>query len=676
MRLLTVMAALALLSAGCAHPQRPESRIPVTAKSPVGVDTGAGTGGAGDDLDSSDGEALLAPFLACTTPAEFVALQERVDMPRLVESLTDWDAVRLGTLGPVREDAAALLHLKRVSFILHVTEVYGAAHAEVFVRFLLDSAYDDELREILFRLAQDKRLESTLGLMPRARAELEARSLKLSARPDRDFEWGDLGRGVASAVADLATHEQDKNAWYTHYSRQRSQLPPSYQEELDAVERAAAQRHFSPGNVVLGGVDSLTFGVPLGFYSLAASTGHGLYSLTQGQYEQATRELTPVALLATLYAGGKGVRSLHEARGAAPLLPRGLQTVESRVKALARMTRQLEERLGAGAQGLHELARYIQASREAGRFVAVGGQDAALALYEARGNVARARPLLSKAKPEATSPSTVKGGTGRSTGAVASLVDEGAGLTREVVEARLALVELEATGPRLPRDVAVLEKQRPSVDAPPPGAEGNPRWPEYIAYYDKRLGELKQGKAAKAPLRWAPYEQMWGWFARGLAFERFMVNLLREDTKLPRAQRRFLGDFHTPRIETYVGVRKPDTGLRFADVLVIETGGPARSPPRVETLSFKSRDLSGLGEQALQAQLTADAREALRYYGQTLDVRRDALQSLLRGGSEVPVQRVRLIYEGGTLIPTDVDVLKAAVNETRRAIPGVEVLFQ
>ncbi|HLM45226.1 MAG TPA: hypothetical protein VK458_15230, partial [Myxococcaceae bacterium] len=101
MRLLTVMASLALLSAGCAHSQRPESRIPVTAESAVGVDTEAGTGGAGDDLDSSDGEALLAPFLTCTSPAEFVALQERVDMPRLVEVLSDWDAVRLGSLGPV-----------------------------------------------------------------------------------------------------------------------------------------------------------------------------------------------------------------------------------------------------------------------------------------------------------------------------------------------------------------------------------------------------------------------------------------------------------------------------------------------------------------------------------------------------------------------------------------------
>jgi hypothetical protein len=125
-----------------------------------------------------------------------------------------------------------------------------------------------------------------------------------------------------------------------------------------------------------------------------------------------------------------------------------------------------------------------------------------------------------------------------------------------------------------------------------------------------------------------------------------------------------------------VGVRKPGTGLRFADVLVIETGELAGSKPRVETLSFKSRDLSGLGEQALEAQLIADASEALRYYGETLDIRRDSLQPLLREGSEVPVPRVRLIYEGGALTPLDVDMLGRAVNETQRAVPGVEVLFQ
>src|SRR6218665_407060 len=353
-----------------------------------------------------------------------------------------------------------------------------------------------------------------------------------------------------------------------------------------------------------------------------------------------------------------------------------------------------------GVGGRRERARDIGASREAGRFVAAGGVDAALALRESRGDVARAQAMMSRATPEATGawaardeagaragkvatrtddtarPSLKGSGVVERPGGLASLVDEHAGLTREVVEARLALAEREAAGPRLPKNMAALERQRPSVDAPPPGAEGNPRWVEYVAYYERRLGELQQGTTIEGPLRWVPYERMRGWFARGLAFERLIVELLRADAKRPRAERRFLGAFHTPRVETYVGVRKPGSGLRFADVLIIEESELAGGPPRVETLSFKSRDLSVLEGDALKAQMIEDAREALRKYGGTLDIRRDSLQSLLREGSEAPVQRVRLVYEGGALKPTDVEDWKAAVNATKAEVPGVEVLFQ
>ncbi|WP_309888205.1 hypothetical protein [Archangium sp.] len=626
------------------------------------------------DFSSSDSEALLAPFLTCTSPAEYVALQEHVDMPRLVQSLTDWDAVRLGSLGPVREDAAGLLNRKRLSFLLHATDTYGVAPAEVFVRYLFDSAHDDELRELLFWLARDKRLDTTLGLMPRAQAELEARGLKLSARPDRDFQPGDLLRGAGRAVTDLLTHEQEKNAWYTHYSRQRVQLPPSYQKDLDEVEREGAKQHYSAGNVVLGSVDHLTFGVPLGFYYLVAGTGHGLHSLSRGEYEQAVRQLTPLALVATLYVGGKGMRPLHEARRGGAGLQGGLETLRARAGALAEKTRELQARLGTGVEGLRELGRYIQARREAGRFVAVGGMDAALALYEARGDVARARPLMSRARSGATGSSPGK--SAERQGALVSLVDKEVGHTLDVVEAKLAAAELEATGPRLPKDVGVLEKHRPSLDVPPSEAQGNPRWREYVDYYEKRLGEVKKGEATEGPLKWEPYERMRAWFARGLAFERDRVKLLREDAAKPRAQRSFLGDFDSPRIEIQVGVRKPGTGLRYADVLVIEEGGLGGGPRRVETFSFKSRDFSGLDRETLTARMKVDASEALRNYGETLDIRRDSLQSLLPGGSEVQVPRVRLIYEGGKLMPTDVDASKAAALATEKAVPGVEVLFQ
>jgi hypothetical protein len=653
---------------------------------------------------SSHAEELLGPFLRCTSPAEFLALQQRVDMPRLVEALDDWHAVRLGAQGTPREEAASILNRKRTSLLLNAAERYGLLGAEVLSLFIVDTSHDDDLREILFLLAQDKQLARTLKLLPSFQAALENRGLKPTARADRDFQWKDLGRGLARAGRDaLSSSPMGADVAAFNFTPLRGQLPPGYQQALDEAEKKWMERHFSAGNVVLGSFDQLTFGVPLGFYGLLAGTGNGAYSLSQGEYEQATRELAPAVLLVGLYAGGRGVRSLAEARDAAGVGARvrsGLQAMEPRVRGLRELARRLEAELGV--DGLRELAREIRASREAGRFVAVGGVDAALALHEARGDVARAQAMMSRARPEATGSPAVRSGAGtgpgerapvaddaarppvkgagaaRSPGGLASLVDEGAGLTREVVEARLALVELEATGPRLPKNMAVLEKQRPSVDAPPLGAEGNPRWGEYVAYYETRLGELKQGTAVEGPLRWAPYELLRGWFARGLAFERVMVELLEADAKLPRAQRRLLGAFHKPGIHRYVGVKKPGSGLRYADVLIIEEGELAGGPPRVETFSFKSRNLAllELDENALGTQMKADANEALRKYGGTLDIRRDSLQPLLRGSREVPVQRVRLVYEGGALKPKDADVLNAAMKLTKKSVPGVEVLFQ
>jgi hypothetical protein len=89
----------------------------------------------------------------------------------------------------------------------------------------------------------------------------------------------------------------------------------------------------------------------------------------------------------------------------------------------------------------------------------------------------------------------------------------------------------------------------------------------------------------------------------------------------------------------------------------------------VETFSFKSRDFSGLQYQAIEEQLKADAREALKKYGETLEIRRPGLEG------RVQVRRVRLIYEGGPLKPKEDDMDKA-VRATRGRVPGVEVLFQ
>jgi hypothetical protein len=617
-------------------------------------------------------------LLACT-PAEFVEVQRHVDMPRLVEALDDWSAVRLSALGPVRDDAVELLNRKRASFLVQLVQERGPAEGEVFALYLIRSAFDDELKAVLALLAEDKRLGETLGGMATAREMLARRGLNLADykdRPERPLEDG--ARGALTALDEAFTTQTARNARVTRFTTQRGHLPPAYQQALDEVVRVGRLQSWSPGNVARGVFDELTLGIPLGLYGAATGLGHGVHALSEGQYEQAAHELTPAALMVALYAGGKGVRSLSEARGA----PR-LQLPELRAK-LVEVVTHLEARLGGDALG--ELARYIQANREAGRFVAVGGPEAAIALHEARGDVARAHVWLSEAKrPKAPGKAaalgkeavgstlkTAKAGT--LPAGLSSLVDAKVGLTAEVVEAKLVRVELDSAGPRLSGNVVVLEKQLASLkEAPPAGATSHPLWSEYVRYGEARLAELTKGIPVEPPLLWEGYQRMRGNFARGLAFERAFVELLRADAALPKAQRRFLGDFDSPRIEMYVGVKKPGTGLRFADVLIIEESQLAGPLPRVETFSFKSRDLALLNPKPLAAQIKADVSEALRYYGETLEIRRPSLELQ---GKEIPVYRVRLIYEGGVLKPKNPRTLEEAMDEAGSTSRGVEVLFQ
>jgi hypothetical protein len=567
-------------------------------------------------------------------------------MVRLVEGLEDWSAVRLGALGPVRAEAAAVLHRKRVGFLLDAVERYGPHRGEVFALFILHSAFDDEVRALLQHLADDKLLTQTLGGMTAVEAELHGRGLKLEDFPERGEKPRDVLRGLARAGRDaLATSPMSDGARYMDFTFKRAQLPPPYQQALDEVERGLMQQRLMPGRTVLGMVDHLTFGVPLGFHSLVTGTAQGVSSLTKGQYEEATRQLAPAALLVALYAGGKGMRAVTLPREGAG----GGLKAPQRLTALSEVAERMRARLGT--EGVNELARHLQARREGALLVAEGGEAAALALHQARGDVVKARALLSQARPSPPAPAV-----------------------HPALEAKLLQAELELSGPRLPADVALLRSQRPSVEAPPPGvAKGSLMWTRYVAYRESRLAELERRQPVGGPLRWDAYQRMWGQFNRGLAFEKSMVALLRADASLPPTQRRWLQDFTQPLIETTVGVAKPgQSGLYFADALVIERKPPLGLPPRVESFSFKSRDFSLVEQKALEARLIEDAGAALRFYGGTLDVRRPALRQHL--GASVQVQRVRLVYEGGQLRPRKAN-WGAAVDVAQAEVLSVEVLM-
>ncbi len=75
-------------------------------------------------------------------------------------------------------------------------------------------------------------------------------------------------------------------------------------------------------------------------------------------------------------------------------------------------------------------------------------------------------------------------------------------------------------------------------------------------------------------------------------------------------------------------------------------------------------------EKPLQSQLIEDARAALRYYGETLSIRRPGLVQ------KAQVRRVRVIYEDGRLKPQDLDALERSVMKAESEVAGVEVQFQ
>jgi len=358
----------------------------------------AGSAGGFPSREASSQE-VLASFLACTSPAEFIERQREVDMTRLVRELDEWSAIRLGALGPLRA-GADVLNRKRATFLVTASQEYGVARAELFALFIIHSAFTDDLHQVLMLLARDKHLGETLGRMGTVREVLRQRGLKLSDYADRPERLDDVVRGLASAANEaLSTSELRRGALAMKYSTQRAQLPPAYQAALDEVERAEMAAAFSPGSVALGNFDALTFGVPLGFYNLVIGTCHGVYSLSLGQYEQATRELSAAAVLVALYAGGKGVRYLSEPRGTTGsrwVRVGQLQVPELGFEGLAGVAERLLRRLGG--EGMHELARYIQASREAALLVYEGGEAGAVALYEARGHVPRAQVWLSEAR--------------------------------------------------------------------------------------------------------------------------------------------------------------------------------------------------------------------------------------------------------------------------------------
>jgi hypothetical protein len=225
----------------------------------------------------------------------------------------------------------------------------------------------------------------------------------------------------------------------------------------------------------------------------------------------------------------------------------------------------------------------------------------------------------------------------------------------EVLEARLVEAEAVATEARHPASLPELSRFRPSLANPPPGmAAGESLWSDYVAYWEGRYAELaghgSRQPTPKPPLTWEGYGTLRAQYRRGLEFQRTVTQALRRELDMSTTARRLLRGMQKPHLTENVGMGHGGTNsLTYADQFVFDeaTLQPG-SRLRVETFSNKSRDFKSWSDDEIITQAKADAKEAIAKYGGTVQVRRPGHPLF---GRNVPVSRIHLLYDAGTIPP-------------------------
>jgi hypothetical protein len=123
--------------------------------------------------------------------------------------------------------------------------------------------------------------------------------------------------------------------------------------------------------------------------------------------------------------------------------------------------------------------------------------------------------------------------------------------------------------------------------------------------------------------------------------------MLQGEAEVPQGKRQLLQEMERPQVSENVGLTRDGSDARtYVDQLVVDEATLQGASPRVETFSTKQRDFRRMSDQSLRAQVEADAREALRKYGGTVEIRRQGHPLFER---RVPVSRVHLVYDSGML---------------------------
>jgi hypothetical protein len=364
-----------------------------------------------DDNDTLTGPQIVKMFKSAATQQEFLEIQKYLDMDRVMKYLDAWDTIQVGAIGPVT-GGQENLNQTRKDYIVDSANDYGLANAMVFTLFIFNTMYTDDMRVVLRKLADDRRMRSTILPMDPVVEVIKKRGINLDDYKDPDQGIRDFGRGVATNVGNLlSSSELNKSSIGQRFFNQKFDLPQEYQDVLSKIGEAQLEEALKPGNVILGTVDYVSFGIPGSVYGLVRGTIGGAIDLGKGNYEEAGGELTGAILLILSFVGAKAVARIRAPGPGAGLKgPAGagqfvLQESKAVPKAVARLNAIVQ--LGAdgeaaatalvnrlGENGVLEVGRYIQADSKAARFVYENGVEGAEALQKAKGNLAEATKLL------------------------------------------------------------------------------------------------------------------------------------------------------------------------------------------------------------------------------------------------------------------------------------------
>jgi hypothetical protein len=247
-------------------------------------------------------------------PASFEQLQNALGVDgfdKLLQRLDDFDAVYLGSLGPVTL-GREILTGKRVDYMLRIRN-YGAQQSQVFYTWMFSRMTNEEIDALLKQLGHEKRLKDTVFTpdMAALRLRLVARGIDLRNYSDRSWIGTDIPRGLWEGVKGIFDSTTDVRLANTlgMYNEEKK-LPPEFQKELDEGIAAQTKAYYEfpekhPVETIGWAVDAALLRIPSGTVGAAAGVGSGIASLTEGDVDDAFKDFLPALIMLLTHAAGK-----------------------------------------------------------------------------------------------------------------------------------------------------------------------------------------------------------------------------------------------------------------------------------------------------------------------------------------------------------------------------------